>query len=122
MILTSEVMLHQTQVARAEVVWPGFVAEFPTPQATAAAGPAAVIRAWGRLGYPRRARHLYDTAVLIASDGWPDDLRGTIVVVRGTLTSTKLIPSPVRAADGAVSQGAEGEQWVLDQWTVEPVK
>jgi len=53
---------------------------------------------------------------------WPDDLRGTIVVVRGTLTSTKLIPSPVRAADGAVSQGAEGEQWVLDQWTVEPVK
>lgn len=75
LILTSEVMLHQTQVARAEVAWPAFVAEFPTPQATAAAGPAAVIRAWGRLGYPRRARHLYDTAVLIASDGWPDDLR-----------------------------------------------
>lgn len=75
LILTSEVMLHQTQVARAVVAWPAFAAEFPTPQATAAAGPAAVIREWGRLGYPRRARHLYDAAVLIARDGWPDDLR-----------------------------------------------
>ena len=75
LILTSEVMLHQTQVSRAEVAWPAFAAEFPTPEATAAAGPAAVIRAWGRLGYPRRARHLYDAAVLIAHGGWPDDLR-----------------------------------------------
>ena len=63
LVLTSEVMLHQTQVARAEVAWPEFVARFPTPEAMAAAGPAAVIRAWGRLGYPRRARHLYDAAV-----------------------------------------------------------
>jgi len=75
LILTSEVMLHQTQVTRAAVAWPEFVARFPTPEATAAAGPAAVIRAWGRLGYPRRARHLYDAAVVIARDGWPDDLR-----------------------------------------------
>ncbi len=51
------------------------MARFPTPAATTAAGPAAVIRAWGRLGYPRRARRLYDAAVVIARDGWPDDLR-----------------------------------------------
>lgn len=74
-ILTSEVMLHQTQVARAEVAWPEFLARFPTPAAMVAAGPAAVIRAWGRLGYPRRARHLYDAAVVITRDGWPADLR-----------------------------------------------
>ena len=39
--------------------------EFPTPAATAAAGPAAVITAWGRLGYPRRARWLWEAAVRI---------------------------------------------------------
>lgn len=94
-VLTSEVMLHQTQVARAEVAWPEFAARFPTPEAMVAAGPAAVIRAWGRLGYPRRARHLYDAAVIIARDGWPDDLRALPGVGRYTAAA-------VRAqADGA---------------------
>lgn len=89
LILTSEVMLHQTQVARAEVAWPAFVARFPTPEATAAAGPAAVIRAWGRLGYPRRARHLYDAAVVIARDGWPEDLRSLPGVGRYTAAAVR---------------------------------
>jgi A/G-specific adenine glycosylase len=40
----------------------------------AQAGPGAVIQAWGRLGYPRRARRLWEAAVAIAADGWPDDL------------------------------------------------
>jgi len=75
LVLVSEVMLHQTQVSRVAVVWPAFSDAFPTPAAMAAAGPAAVIRAWGRLGYPRRARRLFDAAVLIERDGWPDDLR-----------------------------------------------
>jgi A/G-specific adenine glycosylase len=89
LVLTSEVMLHQTQVARAEVAWPPFVARFPTPEATAAAGPAAVIRAWGRLGYPRRARHLYDAAVVISRDGWPDDLRTLPGVGRYTAAAVR---------------------------------
>lgn len=75
LVLVSEVMLHQTQVGRVAAVWPDFSARFPTPAAMAAAGPGAVIQAWGRLGYPRRARHLHDAAVVIARDGWPDDLR-----------------------------------------------
>lgn len=74
-VLVSEVMLHQTQVGRVAAVWPEFSTRFPTPAAMAAAGPGAVIQAWGRLGYPRRARHLHDAAVLIARDGWPEDLR-----------------------------------------------
>ena len=37
-------------------VYDAFIAAFPTPDAMADAGPAAVISAWGRLGYPRRAR------------------------------------------------------------------
>lgn len=89
LVLTSEVMLHQTQVARAEVAWPRFVARFPTPEATAAAGPAAVIQEWGRLGYPRRARHLYDAAVVITRDGWPDDLRTLPGVGRYTAAAVR---------------------------------
>jgi A/G-specific adenine glycosylase len=73
-ILVSEVMLHQTQVPRVAAVFDWFLARFPTPDAMAAAGPGAVIEAWGRLGYPRRARRLYDAAVVIAGQGWPDDL------------------------------------------------
>lgn len=73
-ILVSEVMLHQTQVPRVAAVFDDFLARFPTPDAMADAGPAAVIEAWGRLGYPRRARRLYDAAVMLRDHGWPDDL------------------------------------------------
>jgi A/G-specific adenine glycosylase len=88
-VLVSEVMLHQTQVPRVEAAWPDFIAAFPTPEAMAAAGPAAVIRAWGRLGYPRRARHLYEAAVVIARDGWPDDLRALPGVGRYTAAAVR---------------------------------
>jgi A/G-specific adenine glycosylase len=74
-VLVSEVMLHQTQVPRVVGVYGDFMAQFPTPAAMAAAGPAAVIVAWGRLGYPRRARWLWEAAVIIDEHGWPADLR-----------------------------------------------
>src|SRR3954469_22093600 len=67
-------MLHQTQVPRVAAAWPAFIGRFPTPDAMAAAGPGAVIEAWGRLGYPRRARRLWEGAAYIAVDGWPSDL------------------------------------------------
>ena len=73
-VLVSEVMLHQTQVPRVAAAWESFLARFPTPRAMAAAGPGAVIAAWGRLGYPRRARRLWEAATVIAEHGWPDDL------------------------------------------------
>jgi A/G-specific adenine glycosylase len=73
-VLVSEVMLHQTQVPRVAAVFDAFLTRFPTPEAMAAAGPGAVIEAWGRLGYPRRARRLYDASVVIVRDGWPEDL------------------------------------------------
>jgi hypothetical protein len=71
-----------------------------------AKGGAVVVVADGRVVYLR------------GKTAWPDEVRRTQVTVIGTLTSTKLIPSPVRAPDGAISQGAEGDQWVLDQWTL----
>ena len=73
-VLVSEVMLHQTQVPRVATKFERFMAEFPTPAATADAGPAAVITAWGRLGYPRRARWLWEASARIVRDGWPADL------------------------------------------------
>ena len=73
-VLVSEVMLQQTQVGRVAGVWAGFMARFPTPQAMAAAGAGEVIAAWGTLGYPRRARRLWEAAGRIAAAGWPADL------------------------------------------------
>lgn len=73
-VLVSEVMLQQTQVPRVLAVFDAFMDEFPTPEVTAAAGPGAVITAWGRLGYPRRARWLWESATRIAEHGWPAEL------------------------------------------------
>jgi len=84
LVLVSEVMLHQTQAPRVAQVYAAFVERFPTPAATAAATPADVISAWGRLGYPRRARWLWEAARHVDAHGWPDDLRELAGVGRYT--------------------------------------
>jgi len=73
-VLVSEVMLQQTQVARVLAAWPGFIVRFAAPAAMATAPAGAVIAAWDRLGYPRRALRLWESARMIAATGWPDDL------------------------------------------------
>jgi A/G-specific adenine glycosylase len=76
-ILVSEFMLQQTPVARVEPIWRDWVARWPTPSATAAANSADVLRAWGKLGYPRRAKRLHECAIQIAAehgDVVPDDV------------------------------------------------
>jgi A/G-specific adenine glycosylase len=67
-ILVSEFMLQQTPVARVLSIWPDWVRRWPTPSATAAASVADVLRAWGKLGYPRRAKRLHECATVIARD------------------------------------------------------
>jgi A/G-specific adenine glycosylase len=64
-VLVSEVMLQQTPVSRVEPVWWDWLARWPTPADLAAASPADVIRAWGKLGYPRRALRLREAALAI---------------------------------------------------------
>jgi A/G-specific adenine glycosylase len=64
-VLVSEVMLQQTPVFRVLPAWGAWMARWPTPAALAAAPPAEVVRAWGRLGYPRRAQRLWESAVAI---------------------------------------------------------
>jgi A/G-specific adenine glycosylase len=76
-ILVSEFMLQQTPVARVLPVWADWVRRWPTPSATAAASAADVLRAWGKLGYPRRAKRLHECATVIArehGDVVPDDV------------------------------------------------
>lgn len=76
-ILVSEFMLQQTPVARVLPIWSSWVQRWPTPSATAAATPADVLRAWGKLGYPRRAKRLHECATVIArdfADVVPDDV------------------------------------------------
>ncbi len=61
-VFVSEIMAQQTPVTRVEAPWREWLACWPTPQALAAAVPADVVRAWGRLGYPRRALRLQEAA------------------------------------------------------------
>ena len=75
-VLVSEVMLQQTPVVRVEPAWRTWMARWPTPAALADASPADVLRAWDRLGYPRRALRLVDCAcTLVQRHGGevPDD-------------------------------------------------
>ncbi|OBF05462.1 adenine glycosylase [Mycobacterium sp. ACS4054] len=76
-ILVSEFMLQQTPVSRVLPIWSDWVRRWPTPSATAAAAEADVLRAWGKLGYPRRAKRLHECATVIArdhNDVVPDDV------------------------------------------------
>jgi A/G-specific adenine glycosylase len=84
-ILVSEFMLQQTPVARVEPIWLDWVARWPTPSATAAASAADVLRAWGKLGYPRRAKRLHECATVIADrfdDVVPSDVE-TLLTLPG---------------------------------------
>ncbi|HEX6336206.1 MAG TPA: A/G-specific adenine glycosylase [Jiangellaceae bacterium] len=64
-VLVSEVMLQQTPVARVLPVWRTWLDRWPVPAALAAEPPAEAIRAWGRLGYPRRALRLHAASAAV---------------------------------------------------------
>ncbi|MCV7395845.1 A/G-specific adenine glycosylase [Mycobacterium paraseoulense] len=84
-ILVSEFMLQQTPVSRVLPIWSDWVRRWPTPSATAAASAADVLRAWGKLGYPRRAKRLHECATVIArehDDVVPDDVE-TLLTLPG---------------------------------------
>lgn len=64
-VLVSEFMLQQTPVARVLTPFQEWLERWPTPTALAAEPPASAVRAWGRLGYPRRALRLHAAATAI---------------------------------------------------------
>lgn len=65
-ILMSEFMLQQTPVARVIPRLAEWLARWPTPADLAAVPPGEAVRAWDRLGYPRRALNLHGAAAAIA--------------------------------------------------------
>ncbi|AXT83856.1 adenine glycosylase [Aeromicrobium sp. A1-2] len=64
-VMVSEFMLQQTPVSRVLPVYAAWVERWPTPALLAAATTGDALRAWGRLGYPRRALRLHAAAVTI---------------------------------------------------------
>lgn len=67
-VLVSEFMLQQTPVNRVLPVWHAWRERWPTPESLAAATVAEALRAWGRLGYPRRAQRLHAAATVITDE------------------------------------------------------
>ena len=67
-VLLSEIMAQQTPVGRVAPMWVEWIERWPTPAALAAATPADIVRAWGKLGYPRRALNLHAAATRIRDE------------------------------------------------------
>ena len=64
-IIVSEFMLQQTPVSRVLPKYEQWIVRWPTPAALAAEPSSEAVRAWGRLGYPRRALRLHAAATAI---------------------------------------------------------
>ena len=67
-VLVSEFMLQQTPVDRVLPLWHTWMDRWPDAAALAGAPLADILRAWGRLGYPRRAKRLHEAARAIVRD------------------------------------------------------
>lgn len=67
-IFVSEIMLQQTPVVRVLPVWEQWMERWPNPAALAAEPSGEAVRAWGRLGYPRRALRLHAAATAMTAD------------------------------------------------------
>jgi len=64
-VMVSEFMLQQTPVKRVLPRYADWMERWPTPAALAADPPGEAVRAWERLGYPRRALRLHAAATAI---------------------------------------------------------
>ena len=64
-VLVSEIMLQQTPVARVLPVWEQWMSTWPSPTHLAGEAAGEAVRAWGKLGYPRRALRLHAAAQAI---------------------------------------------------------
>ncbi|GAA4664479.1 A/G-specific adenine glycosylase [Gordonia humi] len=59
-------MLQQTPVVRVVEPWTRWVQRWPVPSAMAVESVGEVVRAWGKLGYPRRAMRLHECSKVLA--------------------------------------------------------
>lgn len=106
-VLVSEFMLQQTPVSRVIPAHGRWLSRWPVPAALAAEPPAEAIRAWDRLGYPRRALRLHQTARILAGqhDGQ----------VPASLTALRALPGVGSYTAAAIASFAFGQRHaVLD--------
>jgi len=84
-VLVSEFMLQQTPVSRVLPVHEAWLQRWPTPAALAAEPPGEAVRAWGRLGYPRRALRLHAaaTAIVEQHDGHVPSAHAELLALPG---------------------------------------
>jgi len=84
-IMVSEFMLQQTPVSRVLPVYQAWVQRWPTPADLACEPVGEAIRAWGRLGYPRRAMRLHECACAIVErhDGRVPETRDALRALPG---------------------------------------
>lgn len=66
-VMVSEVMLQQTPVNRVLPRFSYWMERWPTPSHLASDSVAEAVKAWERLGYPRRAKRLHEAASVITT-------------------------------------------------------
>ena len=99
-IMVSEFMLQQTPVERVRGPWQAWLERWPTPASLAAAAPGDAVRAWGRLGYPRRALRLHQAAQMIMNE-----FDGQVPEDRESLLRLPGVGSYTAAAIGSFAYG-----------------
>lgn len=101
-VLLSEIMAQQTPVARVAPIWTEWIDRWSNASDLANASPADVVRAWGRLGYPRRALNLHAAATRIR-----DEFGG---VVPSDVTTLESLPGIGAYTARAVAAFAFGQR------------
>ena len=99
-VMVSEFMLQQTPVERVRGPWSAWLERWPPPAALAAAPSGEAVRAWGRLGYPRRALRLHQASVVITRD-----FDGVVPADRESLLSLPGVGSYTAAAVASFAYG-----------------
>jgi A/G-specific adenine glycosylase len=104
-VMVSEFMLQQTPVVRVLPVYESWVTRWPSPAALAAEAAGEAVRAWGRLGYPRRAMRLHAAATAIV-----DDFDG---VVPSTCDELSTLPGVGEYTAAAIASFAYGKRHIV---------
>jgi A/G-specific adenine glycosylase len=104
-VMVSEFMLQQTPVSRVLAVHEAWMEAWPNPADLAAVPSGDAVRAWGRLGYPRRALRLHASAVAITEQHGGE--------VPDTYEQLRLLPGVGDYTAAAVASFAFGRSHVV---------
>jgi len=104
-VMVSEFMLQQTPVIRVLPVFEAWMDRWPTPAALAADSAGEAVRAWGKLGYPRRALRLHASATAIVERHGGE--------VPGDLEDLRALPGVGDYTAAAIASFAFGQRHVV---------